>query len=315
MFHGAVITSKMSSKTRVFRDVSRVGRDLELLKDAKDSRCAEARVAIVFDYDNMWALDDARAYSNQSKKYWETIQHHYKAFWDMDIPVDIISTDDDLGKYSLVIDPMHFMMTEKFAGKLKKFTEDGGTLVGTYINGIVDENFLTYLGQGMDTWRQIYGLEVTETDTLYPEQKNNLEMFGKTYEVRDYCDLIEPESAEVEGTYGDFFYKGTPAVTRNGNAWYIGCRTDDGFLADFYGRLCRDLGLDFEIPLEKHSSKVSVRVRQTDDADYCFIINFSHEKQDVELSCDAEDVLLQEELNSGSLELEPYGVKVLKISR
>ena len=63
----------------------------------------------------------------------------------------------------------------------------------------------------MDAWLETYGLEVTETDTLYPEQKNKLEIFGKTYDVCDYCDLIEPETAKTIGTYGDFFYKGTPA--------------------------------------------------------------------------------------------------------
>ena len=72
------------------------------------------------------------------------------------------------------------MMTTEFAAKLQEFVKAGGTLVGTYVNGIVDENFLTYLGPGMDAWLKTYGLEVTETDTLYPEQKNKLEIFGKT---------------------------------------------------------------------------------------------------------------------------------------
>lgn len=67
MFHGAVITNKLSNKTRVFKDVKQVGEALDSLAEAKDSKRLDAKVAIVFDYDNMWALDDARAYSNQSK--------------------------------------------------------------------------------------------------------------------------------------------------------------------------------------------------------------------------------------------------------
>lgn len=319
MFHGAVITNKLSNKTRVFKDVKQVGEALDSLAEAKDSKRLDAKVAIVFDYDNMWALDDARAYSNQSKKYWETIQRHYKAFWDRDIPVDIVSVEDDLSRYELIIDPMHFMMTTEFAAKLQEFVKAGGTLVGTYVNGIVDENFLTYLGPGMDAWLKTYGLEVTETDTLYPEQKNKLEIFGKTYDVCDYCDLIEPETAKTIGTYGDCFYKGTPAVTENklgkGTAWYLGCSSDDEFLSDFYEKLDQDLNLALDLPVKKASSKVSVQVRRTKEADYFFIINFGHEEQNVEISRRTEDVLTRETHEKGSLVLGAYDVKVLKETR
>lgn len=158
---------------------------------------------------------------------------------------------------------MHFMMTTEFAAKLQEFVKAGGTLVGTYVNGIVDENFLTYLGPGMDAWLKTYGLEVTETDTLYPEQKNKLEIFGKTYDVCDYCDLIEPETAKTIGTYGDFFYKGTPAVTENklgkGTAWYLGCRSDDEFLSDFYEKLAQDLNLALDLPVKKLRQKFPSR--------------------------------------------------------
>lgn len=74
---------------------------------------------------------------------------------------------------------MHFMMTTEFAAKLQEFVKAGGTLVGTYVNGIVDENFLTYLGPGMDAWLKTYGLEVTETDTLYLNKRTSLKSSAK----------------------------------------------------------------------------------------------------------------------------------------
>lgn len=43
MFHGAVITNKLSNKTRVFKDVKQVGEALDSLAEAKDSKRLDAK--------------------------------------------------------------------------------------------------------------------------------------------------------------------------------------------------------------------------------------------------------------------------------
>ena len=82
------------------------------------------------------------------KKLWQTIQKHYRYFYENDIPVAFVSPDDDFSQYKLIIDPMHFMMSQNYMNKLHDYVKNGGNVVGTYISGIVNKNGLAY----MDEW-------------------------------------------------------------------------------------------------------------------------------------------------------------------
>lgn len=313
MFHGAVIGHQLSDQTRAFKDTTTVGNDLVALQGAIDTKRCQAKVAIVFDYDNMWALDDARNYAGASKKYWHTIREHYQYFWENDIPVELVATDADLTPYDLVIDPMHFMMSQEFAAKLEAYVRQGGHLVGTYITGIVDKQYLAYLGGWPKALHQTYGLEFQETDTLYPKQSNSIKAFGETYEAVDYCDIVSLDAAKVLGTYQQDFYADTPALTVNtlakGQAYYIAGRTKADFLNKFYERLTSPLNLRTELPIQKRDETVSIQIRENKTERYYFVINFGSQTT-ITISKNLYDVLDQRENSVGTYEIAPYGVKV-----
>lgn len=314
MYHGAVITHAMSDNTRAFNDVKTVGGDLQKLQEAIQTKHQAAKVAIVFDYDNMWALDDSRNYADSTKKYWRTIQQHYKYFWEHDIPVEFVSVTDDLTPYELIIDPMHFMMDPAFADKLHNYVEHGGHIVGTYITGMVNKQFLAYLHGWPQALHDTYGIEFIETDTLYPKQNNELICHNKMYQVSDYCDLFKIDTATELGTYGKDFYAGSPALTVNslgrGQAFYIGCRTDSVFLNDFYEQLSIQIGLTNHKPIKKISPKVSIQVRQNKKTDYYFVINFSHVESEITINGPVYDVLSSQMIESGNQKVAPYGVNI-----
>lgn len=313
MFHGAVISNQNGDNTRTYKDVQKVGEDLQKLTPILESHYQQAKVAIVFDYENMWALDDARTYSNETKKYWETIQKHYQFFWEHDIPVEIINVDDDLKNYKLVIDPMHFLMESKFMNKLENYVENGGILVGTYICGIVDQNFLAHINGWPKQLQKIYGIKFKETDTLYKNQSNQLTFNGEKFNVHDYCDIVENISANVLANYQKDFYKGTPAITENylgqGKAYYLACRTDNEFLDKFYEMVIRELNLQNNLPIKKKDSKVSVQVREKNGNKYYFVINFSHEKEKVHFDTTMKNILTDKVTGSDEI-LMAYGVGV-----
>lgn len=75
MFHGAVIEHRHPEQTRAFKDVTKVGKDLEKIRPIVDTNYLKAKVAIVFSYDSYWALQDAESYS-KDKKIWQTMQKH-----------------------------------------------------------------------------------------------------------------------------------------------------------------------------------------------------------------------------------------------
>ncbi|HAT54365.1 MAG TPA: beta-galactosidase [Lactobacillus sp.] len=314
MYHGAVITHNMSDQTRAFKDVRQVGNDLKQLKKITGTSRQTAKVGIVFDYDNMWALDDSRNYANKTKKYWRTIQDQYRYFWQQDIPVEILSVDDDLTPYTLIIDPMHFMMSKNFATKLQDYVRQGGHLVGTYITGMVDKDFLAYLGGWPSKLHDTYGIEFTETDTLYPTQHNHIKYRDEVFESKDYCDLFSLDSAKPIATYQDDFYAGDPAVTENklgtGKAYYLGARTDADFLNAFYSQLSKELDLLNTIAVTKQTSTINVQVREDEINRYYFVINYSHKKAEVLITKDLMDEFTNQPVRPSTQTINGYGVKV-----
>jgi beta-galactosidase len=56
------------------------------------------RVAIIFDQQNRWALDDAEGPRNKGMEYEKTVNEHYRPFWEKGIAVDVIDADGDLSR-------------------------------------------------------------------------------------------------------------------------------------------------------------------------------------------------------------------------
>jgi beta-galactosidase len=79
-FHGAVVEHSGRSNTRVFREVSELGAEIERLGDTTIGAATPARVAVLFDWNNWWAIDAAVGPINP-KNYVEFVRKHYNALW------------------------------------------------------------------------------------------------------------------------------------------------------------------------------------------------------------------------------------------
>ncbi|MBN1935922.1 MAG: beta-galactosidase [Anaerolineae bacterium] len=320
-FHGAVVDHVGHEHTRVFEDVADLGRKLEKLDDVIGTT-TRPEVAIIYDWENIWAMSDAQGPRRGDKGYLDACREHYRAFWSRGIPVDIIDMEQDLSGYKLVVAPMLYMLKPGIDVKIAEFVHNGGTLVSTYLSGIVDENDLCFLGG----WpggklREVLGVWAQEIDALYPDDRNavlpvegNLLHLHGEYEARDYCDLIHAESAQVLATYTDDFYAGCPALTVNaygaGKAYYIASNNDARFLSDFYGALGVRLGLlrslDADLP---HG--VSAQVRTDGARKFVFLMNFNAEPTTVDLGEQTWTDLLTGKQVGGQVRLDIYQVRVL----
>ena len=315
MFHGAVIGHDLRDDTRIFKEVAQVGDNLEHLQPALNAKSYPAKVAIVYDYDNMWALSDVRNYASQTIKYWQTIQKHYQYFWEHDVPVEFISTSDELIDYKLVIDPMHFMMTEAFANKLKEYVAQGGTVVGTYITGQVDERYLAYIGGWPQALHDIYGVEPIETDTLYPSQRVAIETGQASTQAHDYATVLEVDQATAIAKYTSEWYADTAAITKNrydnGQAYYVGARFDSEFMASFYDALVTELDLQVPTAIHKTDVAIHINVRADEQASYYFVTNFSDVEQTFTVTTPMQDLLTGTTVGVGTYEMSAYESKVL----
>src|SRR5699024_12101669 len=119
--------------------------ELEQLGDQIIGSRTKSKVAIVFDYENRWAIQLSSGPS-VALNYEEEVHKYYRAFNDKNIPVDMVGVGEDLSKYDLVIAPVLYMIKEGYADQLKDFVKQGGTFITTFFSGIVDENDLVTLG-------------------------------------------------------------------------------------------------------------------------------------------------------------------------
>ena len=322
-FHGAVVDHCGHEHTRVFRDVAELGEKLKRL-DGVVGTTVRPEVAIIYEWDNLWAMGEAQALKRSALRYKETCFEHYNGFWKQGVPVDIINMKSDLSGYKLVIAPMLYMVKPGFDEKIEAFVKGGGSFVTTYWSGRVNENDLCYLGGFPGPLRRLLGVWAEEIDSLYDSQsntlviseENELGLSGK-FEVHDFCDLINAQTAKVLATYGKDFYKGQPALTVNdfgaGKAYYIAARTEYRFLDCFYTSLTESLSLKKALQTELPEG-VTAQLRSDGKTDFVFLMNFSEEQKTITVGHKYLD-LLNGELQNEVIVLPVYGVKVLEIKR
>ena len=74
------------------------------------------------------------------------MQDHYRALWELGVPIDVIDMEQDFSRYKLLVAPMLYMVRPGVGERIQQFVEAGGTFVATYWSGIVDEFDLCFLG-------------------------------------------------------------------------------------------------------------------------------------------------------------------------
>jgi beta-galactosidase len=302
-FHGAVVEHHGDPSARVFQEVAALGEELERLRDRTLEASTPARVAVVFDWDTWWALDNAVG-PILDKAYVATVRKHYRALWRRNVSVDVVFEDSDLSAYAVVIAPMLHLLKPGFAERVEAFVSGGGSFVTTYFSGVVDETDLVFSESPL---RRVLGLHVEEIDALYEGQTNRI----GDYSCGRLCELVVPEGADVLATYGDDFYAGRPALTRNpfgqGHAYYLASEPEDAFLDAFYGRLLDEHAIRAAI---EAPPGVEVAVREGRGGQLLFVLNHTPKARTLELGTDYRD-LLRDETVSGTLTLDPYDVRVL----
>ena len=313
-FHGAVVGHDGTENTRVFRSVAKTGEILEKIDEIAGS-LTRSQVAVIFDWENMWALDDSQGYAKDDKKYFETCYEYHRVFWERGIDCDVVSPRADLSSYKFVVAPMLYLTDAEVINNLKSFVECGGTLLATYMLGTVDKNDLCYLGGiPANELSEVFGICAEEIDTLYPHEKYTASFLGKEYDICDYCENLSVKGAEVISEYSSGYNKGYPAITRNkygkGMAVYQACRDIHSLKSDLINRLIEYCEIE---PLVKGelAHGVTAHSRTDGETKYIFVENYSPDKcATVELKEKMKNMLSGEIIEKA--ELEPYGFAVLR---
>lgn len=290
-FHGAIIDHVGHINTRTTKEVTAVGHYLKKINDIAGSS-TPAQVAIIFDWENRWAIDDASGPRNEGMHYEQTVCDHYRGFWEQGINCDIIEQLSDFSAYKMIVAPMLYLIKPGVAERLEEYVKQGGVVVATYWTGIVDENDLCFMGGfpgGENSpLRRIFGIWSEEIDSLYDDERVSFVVtrpeklgFEGEFSIKHLMDHVHLEGAECLATYTTDLFAGKPMITKNsyekGTAYYISARTDNEFNRQFYHSLTAQHQI--EKPIATVPYGVSITTRESNEYRYLFIMNLLSKDQ------------------------------------
>lgn len=312
-FHGAVIAHSGTTNTRVFREVSQLGAELEKLGDRTLGSVNQAQVGLIFDWDNFWSLEYTSG-PTEDLKYVDHIHQYYKYFYDRNIGVDIVPWDGDFSKYKILAAPVLYMVKEGMKEALEAYVAQGGILITTYMSGLVGQSDNVYLGGYPGPLREMAGVWVEEIDALAPEQKNQV-LFadGTKADCGLLCDLMHLEGAQSLGTYEKDFYKGMPAVTRNaygkGAVYYVGTRLEEKGLYKVMDMAAEEGKVT---SLATEPTGLEITCRKGENSSFYFLINFKDQPEKIpEFFTGDTDLLTGKVIEPGEM-MEKYQVRLVE---
>ena len=291
-FHGAVVDHTGNEHNRVFREAAQVGAELATIPQVADAR-TNPEVAVVYDWNVRWAIDNARSIRNVSKDYLPTCFSFYLPLWSRGVAADIINSLQDFSKYRLVIAPMLYLLRPGVAERLHTFVEAGGTLISTYETGLVNDTDLVFTTGFPGPLRDLFGIWVEETDAPIDATIQNVQVssgnelgLSGSYKVKHYADILHLEGAESLGSFTDEWYAGSPALTKNkygtGTTYYVASRNDDRFQDDFFVGVLAQIGITGLLG-SKLPTGVTAASRTEEGVKYIFVMNFNNNVETVVL--------------------------------
>ena len=290
-YHGAVIDHVGNENTRVFREISELGRELKIIGDKTLGGRAESKAAVVVDWDNWWALEYS-AGPSCDLKYLDEVFCYYRALMEQNYSVDIISVEDNLDKYKVVIAPILYMTKTGYDEKIRSFVKNGGTFITSFFSGIVDEHDLVITVGYPGKLRDILGIWVEESDALPRGTENQITYNEEVYPATLLFDLMHLEGAEALSTYEKDFYANTPALTVNhygkGKAYYVGTRLNEAFYKTFLKKCLQEQGVT---PIMETEQGIEITKRYKEQNSYLFALNHTDKDKTVQLSEQGTDIL------------------------
>ncbi len=318
MFHSAVISHSGRADTRVFREFAALGAELQELDRGIIGAQSHARVALLFSWPNWWAVE-ADSNPSHTLEYLKTMQTYYRALWNRQILVDVISPEASLDGYDLVIAPLWMMVSDHEAQAVERYVRQGGAFVATYFSGIVDEDGRAWLGGYPGPLRHLLGMWVEEVDPLTPGMTNMVQTVEQaplslpfhSAQCAEWGEVVHLEGATALATFAEEYYAGAPAITCHrfsaGTAYYIATQLEEDALGHLIGTIATEAGIKGVLP---GPAGVEVTERRSEQGTYTFVLNHLATAQHIELPAPMVD-LLQNEVVRGQIQLPPKGVAIL----
>jgi len=294
-WHGLIDHSNVPG--RRFAEFAELCREAEGLADLRGTEL-RADVAVLF------SPESEAAFKLQPQtdgfSYMEQIKLVHQAFARYGVNVDIIDEHEDISQYKIVCVPALYIVNDDTVSRLYSFAKSGGTVVITARSGVKDSNNNCIMEQLPTVYKELAGCHVSEYDPIGWSRAKLRFTDGEVFDCRQWCDILEPDTAEALACYDSDFYAGKPAVTVNrygsGTAYYIGTVGERRMYEKLAKTMLDDSGIPYIAELPEN---VEVTVRTGNEVTAMFVFNNSGSEKTVCL--DGKDITL-----------EPFGMSIIR---
>ena len=236
-FHSAMLPHA-GPDTRTFAEVERLGADLAALGELPPPG-GEARVAIVLDWESLWAIDQPDHPARFD--YLARVRGWHAALHAANIQTDFVRAQGPFDNYRLILAPSLYLLPD--ADALTAYVAGGGRLLATAFTDVTDEHdrfrpggFTTRLGPAL-------GLAVTEFAGVLAGEAP-VRWGDMTFAGEGIAEVLRLAGAEVLGVFAD----GAPALTRHefgaGTAYYVATLPDPAGRDALVRHLAAEAGLE-----------------------------------------------------------------------
>jgi len=300
-----------------FEEFKQEGRDLQKIGPQIIGSKVVSEIAAIKDFEAEWVLD--YQFLTKEVNAGAACEALFQAASEQRYNIDFVGPTIDLSGYKLVFAPQLALMDEALAGRLRRFVEQGGTLVMSAHSAIKDrDNAFTAAAIPIGL-TNVFGMELDSFQTYQPPSRtNNMLRFddGGALPVHVFAEVLHPTTARVIGQWERDYLKNTPAATEErfgkGKAIYYGSLFDADAARYLIKRYAGEIGL--KPLLAGAPSEVEVTRRTKGGTDFYFLLNHGDSPAKVNDGGGFSDVL-SAEAATASLTLPPFGYRVLKRER
>ncbi|MFC4438996.1 MULTISPECIES: beta-galactosidase [Natrialbaceae] len=275
------------SPDRGYHDASQAGAELAEIEDVDH---VDAPVALLFDYDNLWALDEQPHAPDFD--YWSLLDAFYGALRARGVQVDVVHPNTDLEGYDAVVAPALHLVTDGLANRLTDYVETGGELLLGPRTGVKDEYNKLRPAPQPGPLADLVGATVDQHESLPAHLETRVRRADgadESYDFRTWAEWLEVDAAAPLLEYGtDGVEAGRTAAVRNtagdGTTVYCGVWPEDDLADD----LVRSLLARADV---EHSDRLPEGVRVNERDGRTWVTNFSSDRVRLDPETDVEWLL------------------------
>lgn len=220
--------------------------------------------------------------------------------------LDVIETDKVLDEYEVIVAPLLTTFDDNgFGARVKKWVEDGGTLIAGPLSDIMTEYAAKHTDKTYPFLEELGGIKVKHH---LPVEQDNFKakwtQGGEIFDISLGCDAFDCVDSECVATYTGFDFEGMCAISKRaygkGTVIILGTAPEKDALLKL---------VDMK-PTAEASKNISLTAR-TGEENGIIALEIENKEGYIVLDKEYYDILGKKTV-SGKVEIEPYGALFLK---